>query len=541
MVNLLEWHRRRFGLRVGRRVLQFAALSFDVAFQETFSTVCSGGTLVLLDESVRRDVTALMGLMQESRIERLFVPPLMLQSLAEYSAASGTVPHTLQDVITAGEQLRLSPEIVEFFERLPSCRLHNHYGPTETHVVTALTLPASTLEWPAIPTIGKPISNTQIHILDERRRLVPVGVIGEIFIGGVALARGYLDRPDLTAARFVTGETDDGRLYRTGDLGRWRTDGNVEFLGRNDDQVKIRGYRVELGEIETQLVSHASVRDAAVLARGEGTGEKRIVAYVTSSGTSVADPEELRVFLKGLLPEYMVPSAYVVLDTLPLTPNGKLDRKALPAPGANAHSNQQWEAPEGPLEGSVSQVFQDVLQVDRVGRRDHFFELGGHSLLAIKALVRINQTLDASLTVADLYRHPTVVELTARLSKSGVEDELIDLAREAQLDPGIAAIGRSRRVPAGNIFLTGATGFVGRFLVAELLQETSATLHCLIRARSKQEAASRLKSVLTHWDLWRPELESRLVAIPGDLRTPRLGIDHITYRDLSRRIDSIYH
>lgn len=204
MVNLIEWHRRAFGGAEGRRVLQFAALSFDVAFQETFTTLCTGGTLVLPDEWTRRDPVALSDLLHRERVERLFIPPLMLQSLSEAFANSGTgAPGYLQDIITAGEQLRISPEMVKLFEHLDGCRLHNHYGPTETHVVTALTLEGDPNHWPPLPSIGKPISNCHIHVLDEERKPVPIGTVGEIYIGGLGVARCYFGRPELTESRFI--------------------------------------------------------------------------------------------------------------------------------------------------------------------------------------------------------------------------------------------------------------------------------------------------------------------------------------------------
>ena len=284
MVNLIEWHRKSFLANEGKRVLQFAALSFDVAFQEIFSTLCTGGTLVLLDEWIRRDAQALSEFLSSQCIQRLFVPPLMLQSVAECVKTARAVPVSLQDVITAGEQLRISPEIASFFKRIDGCRLHNHYGPTESHVVTALTLTGDPDQWPVLPAIGQPISNTQIYVLDEQGQPVPIGVAGEIYIGGANVARGYLNRPELTAQRFIAdpfSADPHARMYKTGDLGRWRADGTIEYLGRNDDQVKIRGYRIELGEIEAQLARHEQVKEAAVVMREDVAGEKRLVAYIT--------------------------------------------------------------------------------------------------------------------------------------------------------------------------------------------------------------------------------------------------------------------
>jgi amino acid adenylation domain-containing protein len=412
MVNLIEWHRGQLSAQ-GQRVLQFAALSFDVAFQEIFSTLCTGGTLVLLDEWVRRDARALLELLRGQRVERLFVPPLMLQSLAE-CAQGGCEGLSLKDVITAGEQLRVTAEVVGLFRPLGGCRLHNHYGPTETHVVTALTLSGEPEQWPALPSIGRPIANSQIYVLDGQGQPVPLGVAGEIYIGGANVAQGYLHRAELEAERFLKdpfSADPKGRLYKTGDLGRWRADGTLEYLGRNDDQVKIRGYRIELGEIEAQLARHAQVREAAVVVREEVPGEKRLVAYLTGRGDQELNVEELRAHLKAALPEYMIPSAFVRLAALPLTPSGKLDRRALPAPDPQAYVSRQYEAPQGEIETALAQIWQQLLHLERVGRHDNFFELGGHSLLSIKLMSAISARLAVNITSITVFQLPTVAQL----------------------------------------------------------------------------------------------------------------------------------
>jgi amino acid adenylation domain-containing protein len=419
MVNLIEWHRRSFGSGAGQRVLQFAALSFDVAFQEVFTTLCTGGTLVLLDEWVRPDAHALMHLLRSQSVTRLFVPPLMLQTLAEHARSSGVVPESLRDVITAGEQLRISAEIVEFFRGLPGCRLHNHYGPTETHVVTALTLAGECGGWPSLPSIGRPIANAQIYIVDERRQPVPIGVAGEIYIGGAGVARGYLSRPDLTEQRFLPDSFSpepQARMYKTGDLGRWRADGTIEYLGRNDDQVKIRGFRIELGEIEAQLTRHEQVREAAVVAREEESGQKRLIAYLTRRGERELSVENMREHLKALLPEYMVPSAFMVLEKLPLTSSGKLDRRALPAPDLEAYIMRQYEPPRGEVEEVLARIWQDLLHVERIGRHDNFFELGGHSIMAVRMVARA-RSLYYGLTLKHVYTYKTLTLIADHLDK----------------------------------------------------------------------------------------------------------------------------
>jgi amino acid adenylation domain-containing protein len=415
MVNLIEWHRKNLPSDEGQRVLQFAALSFDVAFQEIFSTLCTGGTLVLVDEWTRRDAQALAEFLSSRSIQRLFVPPLMLQSLAECFKTAGVVPPgSLQDVITAGEQLRISPEISSLFKHLNGCRLHNHYGPTETHVVTALTLAGDPDEWPTLPAIGQPISNTQIYILDGQRQPVPIGVTGEIYIGGAGVARGYLRRPELTAERFIADpfSTDpQARLYKTGDLGRWRADGIIEYLGRNDDQVKIRGYRIELGEIEAHLARHEQVKEAAVVMREDVAGEKRLVAYITQHEQNRPSIDDLRAHSKAVLPEYMVPSAFVILERFPLTPSGKLDRRALPTPELDAFASQQYEPPQGEVEQVLAGIWQELLRVERVGRHDNFFELGGHSLQGIKLIAKVSEQLGVRLSAIAVFQYPTIQEM----------------------------------------------------------------------------------------------------------------------------------
>ncbi|HWW73547.1 MAG TPA: amino acid adenylation domain-containing protein, partial [Duganella sp.] len=290
LVNLLGWQREQ--LPEPARTLQFAALGFDVAFQEIFSTLAGGGTLVLLDESLRQDLPALAEWLGGQSIERMFLPYIALNHLSElWSQRAAPLP-MLQDLITAGEQLRITPAIRRMFAKHAEARLHNHYGPTESHVVTAHVLEGPADAWEDLPPIGRPIANSRIYLLDAHGQPAPVGVAGEIHIGGAQVARGYLNRPELTEERFLADPfVDNGRLYKTGDLGRWRDDGTIEYLGRNDFQVKIRGYRIELGEIETQLARCEGVREAAVIAREDRPGDKRLVAYVVAEpGSPRPDP-----------------------------------------------------------------------------------------------------------------------------------------------------------------------------------------------------------------------------------------------------------
>ncbi|WP_129649575.1 non-ribosomal peptide synthetase [Peristeroidobacter agariperforans] len=412
MINLIEWHQRVFETLPGSRVAQFAALSFDVAFQEIFSTLCAGGCLVLMNEWIRRDARALMRYLDSQSIQRLFLPPLVLHGLAQYHTATGEIATSLRDIITAGEQLRITPDIRRLFEHLPDCRLHNHYGPTESHVVTAWTANGDPQSWPTLPPIGQPISNTRIYVLDDHRQRVPTGSTGEIYIGGTTVARGYLGKPELTQQRFVPDPFSSNpadRLYKTGDLARWR-DGVLEYLGRNDDQVKIRGFRIELGEIETHLCTHELVGEAAVVARTEDRGEKRLVAYVTPRNRTLVSIESLRSHLQTRLPDHMMPHVFVVLDRMPVTPSGKLDRRSLPAPTSEAVVTRPYDPPASDAEIALAAVWSEVLRVEHIGRQDHFFELGGDSLLMVQMLERLRSRA-LSIDAQCVYERPTLATM----------------------------------------------------------------------------------------------------------------------------------
>ena len=265
---------------------------------------------------------------------------------------------------------------------------------------------------------------------------MPLGVAGEIYIGGAGVARGYLGRPGLTAERFMANPYGQGRLYKTGDLGRWLPDGSVEYLGRNDFQVKIRGFRVELGEVEAQLAKCPGVREAVVVAREDAPGDKRLVAYLVAEAGQEPTAAELRAQLSAVLAEYMVPGAYVTLESFPLTPNGKLDRKALPAPDGSSAVSRAYEAPQGSTEALVAQIWQELLHLEQVGRHDHFFELGGHSLLAVQLISRLRQELAVEVPLRDLFSHPVLAGFAKTVSD----------ARQAELPP-IQVADRSRPIP----------------------------------------------------------------------------------------------
>src|SRR4029077_13771325 len=325
--------------------------------------------------------------------------------LAETAREEGVASMSLREIITAGEQLQITRPIVSLFNKLKDCTLQNQYGPSESHVVTAFTLGGSPVTWPVLPPIGQPVANTRVYILDTYLEPVPVGVVGELYLGGDCLARGYLNRPGLTAETFIANpfSSEPGaRLYRTGDLARYKSDGNIEFLGRIDNQVKIRGFRIELGEIEAVLTQHPAVRGSAVIAREDRAGDKQLVAYMVPKESAPA-ASELRAFLKAKLPEYMVPSAFVVLDSLPLTPNGKVDRQALPEPDrGSADLEQVYVAPGNASEQAIADIWIEILGVKRIGIHDNFFDLGGHSLKATQVVSRLRDLFQCDIPLRNM-------------------------------------------------------------------------------------------------------------------------------------------
>ncbi|HZC36458.1 MAG TPA: amino acid adenylation domain-containing protein [Chthoniobacterales bacterium] len=401
LVNLIEWQQEI--LPGAARTIQFAPVSFDVSFQEIFSTWCGGGTLLLIDEGLRRDPVRLWRFIVEERVERLFLPFVALQSLAE--AVTGQC--ALRDVITAGEQLRSTPQIRRMFKILETCRLHNHYGPSETHVVTAFTLEGDPDDWAALPSIGRPIANTAILLLDDNGQ---PDATGELYIGGECLCRGYLNRAELTAEKFVS--IDGNRFYKSGDLARWLPDGNLEFLGRADGQVKVRGFRVELGEVEAVLSQHPSVRDVAVTVKPDTAGLNRLVAYAVCDGAFSASA--LREYAKSKLPDYFVPSLFLPIDKLPLTPSGKVNRRALPDP-VGVPTETVSVAPRDQVEHKLVAIWQRALNVPSIGITDDFFELGGHSLMAVRVFADIEKTFGKQLPLATLFEASTIEQFASTL------------------------------------------------------------------------------------------------------------------------------
>jgi len=351
-------------------------------------------------------------------VEELFAPDTVLQALAEAASEQGRDLAALATVVQAGEPLTLSPQLRALHRHRRHRRLHNHCGPAETQTANSYALPEDLDDCPVAPPIGRPIANTQVYVLDDSLGLVAPGVTGELYIAGAGLARGYLRRPGLTAERFVANPYGPAgtRMYRSGDLVAWGASGELEFRGRADEQVKIRGFRIELGEIEANLSTHPDVAQVAVIAREDHPGDKRLVAYVVAEPGATVVSDELRGELRGVLPDYMVPAAFVVMESLPLTPNGKLDRRALPVPEISSAGGR---AARSPREQLLCDVFAEVLGVGNVGIDDDFFSLGGHSLLATRLIARVRATLGVELALRAVFESPTVAALARCLEEAG--------------------------------------------------------------------------------------------------------------------------
>ncbi len=429
LANLIHWQREKSPVDCTLRCLQFTTINFCVSFQEILGTLTSGGQLYLIGEVERQDIDYLMDFLSRNQIENLFLPFAYLNFLfTETSRWHESFKHNLKHIITAGEQLKVTPGLKAFLEQSPWIKLHNHYGSTEMHVVTSYTLDASTAAQTPIPPAGKPISNTRIYILDEYFNPVPVGVWGEIFAAGTQEFTGYINNSSLTEKKLIAhtqlppGEPKI-RLYRTGDMGRWLANGNIEYKGRKDLMVKIRGFRVELGEIETQLLGHEKVKEATVIVRDETGKDKYLCAYIIagSQETGVIDPVEIREYLAGRLPDYMLPSYFVQLERIPLTPNGKVDKEALPAPGIQ--EEKEYAAPRDNLEKKLVDIWSGILGIERekISINDNFFHLGGHSLKATVLVSRISKELGVKVPLTEVFINPYIRRLAAFVKTAGVQ------------------------------------------------------------------------------------------------------------------------
>ena len=450
LTNLLWWHKEKRPQSCGLKTLQFCAVSFDFSFHEIFSTICFGGTLVLIDENVRSNPFLLANFISENKIEKLFLPVTALNQLVK-AVNEEKFPFALKEVITTGESLKITPLIADFFRRSKAV-LHNHYGATEFQDAATFSLKPDD-EFPSVCPIGRPLDNVRIYILDEFQKSSPIGEIGELCIGGVGLAREYLNRPLLNREKFIKNPFGDGRLYRTGDLARFRGDGIIEHLGRIDNQVKIHGARIELEEIEVILSAHRDVRECAVKAFEDGE-ITRLTAFIVPHRQT--DFEELKIklhdFLTLKLPARMIPDDYVVLESLPLTSSGKLDSgKLLLLKKLQWKFARKLPLSKSEIEKTLTEIWKDVLKIEAVGIDENFFEVGGTSLHLLRVYDRINKFYEINLSTISLFQYPTIKSFSEFLSgnrKPAVKNQRRIKTGIESAD--IAVIGMAGRFPGAD-------------------------------------------------------------------------------------------
>ncbi len=531
---------------------QWHSLVFDVSVWEIWGALLHGARLVVVPESVAGLPDDLHDLLVAEGVTVLYQTPSAVGMLSP-AGLEGTA------LVVAGEAC--SAEVVDRWA--PGRVMLNAYGPTETTIYAAISRPLT--PGSGVVPIGEPVPNGAVFVLDKYLRPVSAGVVGELYLAGRGVGLGYVGRAGLTSSRFVACPfgAPGARMYRTGDLVCWGSDGQLQYLGRADEQVKIRGYRIELGEIQAVLAELDGVEQAAVIAREDRPGDKRLVGYVTGT----ADPAEMRAALAQRLPVYMVPAAVVVVDTMPLTVNGKLDRRALPAP--EYRSADRYRAPSTAVEETLVDIYAHVLGVERVGVDDSFFDLGGDSISAMRVTAAINTALDAQLAVRTLFEAPTVSGLSRHLDPAAVtvlqthgpsfaavhghgatEARASDLALDKFIDAATLAAAATLPGPSAEVrtvLLTGATGFLGRYLVLqwlEQMEQVDGKLVCIVRAHSDEDARRRLDTIYDSGDqnlLWRYQAlaADRLEVIAGDKGEANLGLPEQTWQRLAGTVDLI--
>ncbi|MBL8100976.1 MAG: amino acid adenylation domain-containing protein, partial [Anaerolineales bacterium] len=550
LLNFLASMQKEPGLTANDTLLAVTTLSFDIAGLELYLPLVTGAKVVIADKETAFDPNLLMKEMERTNATMMQATPATWRMLID----AGWKGKPDLKILCGGEALPndLADQLME-----RGAELWNLYGPTETTIwSTIYRVEKSQRDISGGVSIGRAIANTQIYILDSNLQPAPIGVIGDLYIGGDGLSRGYLNRPKLTAEKFIPNPFDPASsIYKTGDLARYLSDGNIEFLGRSDQQVKVRGYRIEIGEIEVALAEHPSVRQAVVLVRRDISSEASLVAYVVpASAEKEADTGQLREFLRTKLPEYMIPSAFVSLNSLPMTPNGKVDRKSLPALSqGNLAAKTEYIAPRNADEQAIANICAEVLNLERVGIHDNFFDIGGNSLIATRLIFQLQEHFQVRLPLVRLFEMPTVAGLAkaveeARALPTNVDHHfdvvtLDELKNDVFIDDMVHVNGTPYKHvdDPRHILLTGATGFLGAYLLSSLLERTHAVIHCLVRANSEEDGLHRIKKNLGYYELWNENLIPRIRIVLGNLDSKRFGLSNTDYESLADELDVIYH
>ncbi len=560
--NLVQWAHASYSAEELQAVLFSTSICFDISIFELFAPLSLGGEVVVVENALH--------LLQHPAAGEVTLINTVPSAMAEL-LRQGEVPASVRVVNMAGEVLH-NALAQEVYRQTQAEKVYNLYGPTEATVYATWELIERGQE--SEPTIGRPVTNTLAYVLDEAMQPVPIGVAGELYLGGAGVARGYLNRPELDAEKFLADPfAEGGRLYRTGDLVRWSADGRIIYVGRADHMVKLRGFRIELGETEVALAKHAQVQETTVVVREDSPGDQRLVAYVVAADpTEEPTSVELQMFLKATLPDYMVPHTFVLLEALPRLPNGKVDRSALPAPSSarKVALGRSYDAPRNATEEVLAHIWAEILQLERVGVNDDFFELGGHSLLMTPLMIEIRKTFAIKMTMREFFALPTVAGVAAKIEQlsaakaeaqakapTGDDDEADEfdqaseavqerfrfLYQEAELDPEINAHGLSYQ-PVENpskLFITGATGFVGSHLLAEILDSRPVQIFCLVRAANAAQGVERIRKGMETFSLWKEHYREQLIPVMGDLSKPGLGLSEEDRERIAQEADFIIH
>lgn len=549
LVNRLWWMQQRYPLTQESVILQKTPYTFDVSVWELMWWALAGARVTMLTPGGEKDPAAIIDTINKEKVTTIHFVPSMLNAFLQFLESSGRAEELsgLRQVFASGEALGL--EQVHRFNRLLNrpygTELYNLYGPTEATVDVSYFDCSPEVTLNCVP-IGRPIDNTRLYILDPHLNLLPIGIPGELYIGGVGLARGYIGQPELTKERFLPDPYLPGEhIYKTGDLARWFAQGDIEYLGRLDHQLKIRGFRVELGEIENRLVQHKDIRDAVVTGI-EYAGQKHLCAYYVAERELAS--RDLRGYIQKKLPEYMIPSFFVRLPVLPVSANGKVDRKALPLP-LLADEKRSYCPPVNKIEVRLCEVVEDILKLERVGVEDNLFELGADSLSVIAILTQIYED-GWGLTAADFYSCANIRELADRAAglTSSDEDDIeiespVTSFEKSETDADSNFLREAVSKPLGDVLLTGSTGFLGAHLLHELLTRTDSTVHCLVRAKDCREAADRLEGTIGFYfgEEAKLLLDHRVLTICGDVSQPEFGLTKEDYKRLGETVDTVIH
>ncbi|MBE6051591.1 MAG: amino acid adenylation domain-containing protein [Clostridium sp.] len=449
LLNLIEFEYEDTNIQFDEKVLQFTTNSFDVCYQEIFSTLLAGGQLFIISDEDKQDVEMLFDFISKNNIKNVFLPTSYLKFILGIEEYLSLLPTCIKNIITAGEQLIITDALREYIVK-NDIVLHNHYGPAETHVVTTFTIDKSS-DIPDVPPIGRPIKNDRVYILDENKNPQPLGVVGELYISGKSVGRGYLNREDLTNEKFLQDPYfKEDKMYKTGDLAKWNNEGVLEYIGRADFQVKIRGFRIEIGEVEAAIANYKDVKEVIVLAKENNKKEKYLCAYMTTN-TSI-DSKEIRKYLSEKIPAYMIPTYFMVIDSIPLTHNQKVDRGKLPEPQEVEKCSVQECKLDNDVQRNILKIWRDTLQIGDIGLDDNFFDIGGNSFLLLKVQVKINKIYPNKLRVIDLFKLTSIRMIANYINKDKeiIVNKKVNKNSESHLNDDVAIIGIGIKMPGAD-------------------------------------------------------------------------------------------